>query len=342
MKRITIEDVAEKSGFSIGTISAVINGKSTVKPKTRDHILEVMRELNFRPKGMARNLRNENQDKSIGIIVKDLEYPFYMAIAKGVKEYANSRGYFVVVTSSESNHEYEKKLTGLFAEKDIKGTIIAPNLEGNSEIQHLFQLKTINYPFVLLEDIKGIQANVVTIDNVRAIKKVVKYLIDNGHEKIVHFTGPRSSSHTIERIEGFRHAFSERTLVFNDNMIVEIGSSYEESYAKSLEYFKNMDPKDYPTAVVCFNDMQALSILLVLEKLGIKVPDDISVIGNDDIYYAQIYPVPLSTIRAPQKEIGRMAAEILIDNIESKDLLPVQKIILDTELVIRKSSRTIK
>lgn len=342
MKRITIEDVAEKSGFSIGTVSAVINGKSTVKPKTRDRILGVMRELNFRPKGVARNLRNENQDKTIGIIVKDLEYPFYTAIEKGVKQYANSRGYSVIVTSSESNHEYEKKLTSLFAEKDIKGTIIAPSIEGDSEIEHLFQLKTINYPFVLLEDVKGIQANVVTIDNVRAIKKVVKYLIDNGHEKIVHFTGPYGSTHTIERIEGFRHAFSERTLVFNDDMIVGVGASYEESYTKSLEYFRKLDPKDYPTAVVCFNDMQALSVLMVLEKLGIKVPDDISVIGNDDIYYAQIYPVPLTTINAPQREIGRMAAEILIDNIEASDLLPVQKVILDTELVVRKSSRAIE
>ncbi|MFO7446493.1 MAG: LacI family DNA-binding transcriptional regulator [Ignavibacteriaceae bacterium] len=341
MKRITIEDVSKKAGVSKGTVSAVINAKNTVKPATRDLILKVMKELNFRPKGVARNLKNGYQDKSIGIIIKDLNYPFYTAIASGVKEYANSKGYSVIISSSENDHEYEKKLSHLFSTKDIKGTIIAPIVEGAAEIEHLFKLKMINYPFVLLEDVKGIQANVVAIDNLRAIKKAVKYLIDNGHTKIVHFAGPPHSSHTQERIEGFRHAFSERTLVFNQDMIVPIGSSYDESFCKTKEYFKNKTKKDYPTAVVCFNDMQALAVMAVLKELNISVPDDISIIGNDDIYYAKIYPVPLTTIRAPQHEIGMKAAEILIRNIESTILLSTEKVVLDTEFVVRESSKVI-
>ncbi|MEJ2493941.1 MAG: LacI family DNA-binding transcriptional regulator [Ignavibacteriaceae bacterium] len=107
MKKITIVDVAKRAGVSKGTVSAVINAKNTVKPATRNHILEVMKELNFRPKGVARNLKNGAQDKSIGIIIKDLNYPFYTSIASGVKEYANSKGYSVVVSSSENDHECE-------------------------------------------------------------------------------------------------------------------------------------------------------------------------------------------------------------------------------------------
>jgi len=199
----------------------------------------------------------------------------------------------------------------------------------------------INYPFVLLEDVKGIQANVVAIDNIKAIKKAVKYLIDNGHTKIVHFAGPPNSSHTQERIEGFRHAFSERTLVFKQDMIVPVGSKYEESYDRTHEYFKNKSKKDWPTAIVCFNDQQALGVMSAMKELNIKVPDDISIIGNDDIYYAQIYPVPLTTIRAPQREIGQKAAEILIRNIESSSLLQTEKVVLDTEFVIRSSSKVL-
>jgi len=341
LKRITIEDVAQKSGYSKGTVSAVINSKHTVKPETREHILEVMKELNFRPRGVARNLKNNALDKSIGIIIKDLNYPFYTSIATGVKEYANSRGYSVIVTSSENDHEYEKKLSHLFSAKDIKGTIIAPIVEGTAEIEHLFQLKMINYPFVLLEDVKGIQANIVAIDNIRAIKQAVKYLIDNGHTKIIHFTGPPNSSHTQERIEGFRHAFSERTLVFHNDMIIPVGSNYQESYTKTIEYFRHLSREDYPTAIVCFNDQQALAVMAALKAINIRVPDDISIIGNDDIYYARIYPVPLTTIKAPQHEIGRRAAEILIQNIESPSLLPVQRVVLETELVIRESSRVL-
>jgi LacI family transcriptional regulator len=300
-----------------------------------------MKELNFRPKGVARNLRNGTQDKSIGIIIKDLNYPFYTSIAIGVKEYANSKGYSVIVTSSENDHECEKRFSHLFSTKDIKGTIIAPIVEGTAEIEHLFKLKMINYPFVLLEDVKGIQANVVAIDNLKAIKKAVKYLIDNGHKKIVHFAGPPNSSHTQERIEGFRHAFSERTLAFNKDMVVSIGSNDEDSFARTIEYFKCKNREDYPTAIVCFNDQQALAVITALKELNISVPDDISIIGNDDISYAKIYPVPLTTIRAPKHEIGRKAAEILIRNIESTTLLPVERVVLETEFIIRESTKVL-
>ena len=339
MKKITIEDVAEQAGVSKGTVSAVINAKNSVKPATRDHVLEIMKELNFRPKGMARNLKNANQFNTIGFIIKDLSYPFYSSIAYGVKEYANKKGYALVVTSSENDHESEINFSHLFSTKDIKGTIIAPVVEGTSEIEHLFKLKMINYPFVLLEDVKGIQANVVAIDNLRAIKKAVKYLIEGGHKKIVHFAGPFKSSHTLERIEGFRHAFSESTLVFNKEMIVHIGSIYEESINNTLAYFKNKKREDYPTAIVCFNDQQALGVMMALKELNIKIPDDISIVGNDDIFYARLYPTPLTTIRAPLHEIGMKAAEILIRNIEAHKLLPVEKVVLQTEFIVRESTK---
>lgn len=341
MKKITIEDVAKKAGVSKGTVSAVINAKNSVKPETSELILKTMKELNYRPKGMARNLKNGNQDKSIGLIIKDMTYPFYTSIAKGARDYAASKGYSVIVTSSENDHESEKNLSHLFSTKDIKGTIIAPVVEGTAEIEHLFKLKMINYPFVLLEDVKGIQANVVAIDNLKAIKKAVKYLIESGHTKIVHFAGPPKSSHTEERIEGFRHAFSESTLVFNKEMIVSIGSNHDESYSKTIEYFKKKNKKDYPTAIVCFNDQQALGVMMALKQLNINVPGDISIVGNDDIYYAKIYPVPLTTIRAPQIEIGKMAAEILIRNIESTKQFQPERVILETEFVTRESSRAL-
>ena len=341
MKRITIDDVAKKAGVSKGTVSAVINAKTSVRPATRDQILEVMKEMNFRPRGMARNLRNGTQDKAIAIIIKDLNYPFYTSIASGAKDYASTKGYSTIVTSSDDNHENEKKLSHLFSTKDIKGTIIAPVVEGTSEIEHLFKLKMINYPFVLLEEVKGIQANVVAIDNLKAIKKAVKYLIDSGHKKIVHFAGPPQSSHTQERIEGFRAAFSESTSVFHREMIVPIGSHYDEVFPNTIDYFKNRTREQYPTAIVCFNDHQALAVMMALKQLNISVPSDISIIGNDDIYYAKIYPVPLTTIGAPHSEIGRKASEILIRNIESPKLLPIEKVVLESEFIVRESTRVL-
>ena len=130
MKRLTIEDVAKRARVSKGTVSAVINARDTVKPATRDHILEIMKELNFRPKGVARNLKIADRDKSIGMIVKNLKYPFYTTIASGAKEYANKKGYSMIVSTSDDDHEYEKRLSHLFSAKDIKRMIIAPIVEG--------------------------------------------------------------------------------------------------------------------------------------------------------------------------------------------------------------------
>lgn len=340
-KEITIGDIAKRAGVSKGTVSAVLNEKKVVKRSTRENILQLMKDLNYRPKGFARNLKYGDPGKCIGIIVKELNYPFYTTIAEGAKEYANSKGYSLVIASSDYNHETEKNVTNLFLAKDIRGAIIAPIMEGDSEIEHLFKLKSLNYPFVLLADIKGIISNVVEIDNRRAIKKAVEYLINNGHKKIVHFAGPPESAHTRERIDGFHNAFSESPLAFNKGMIVQIGSQTQESYEKTIKYFRSKKRNDYPSAIVCFNDLQALAVMTALRDLNIKVPKDISIIGNDDIHYAETYSVPLTTIRSPQREIGQKAAEILIRNIESSTLIPIERIILDTELIVRKSTRKI-
>jgi LacI family transcriptional regulator len=339
VKRITIDEIAKRAGVSKGTVSAVLNEKDKVKPSTRESILQIMNALNYRPKGVARNLKNSNAEKSIGIIIKELNYPFYTTIAEGAKEYASLKGYSLVIASSDYNLESEKKFTNLFSAKDIRGVIISPMVVGDSEIEHLLKLKMLNYPFVLLADVKGITANVVEIDNKRAIKRAVEYLIGIGHKKIVHFAGPPESAHTQDRIDGFRTAFSESTLVFNKEMIIPIGSQSKESYDKTVKYFGKKKRKDYPTAVVCFNDLQALAVMTALRDLNIKVPKDISIMGNDDIHYTEIYSVPLTTIKSPQKEIGQKAAEILINNIESSTLVPIERIVLDTELIIRKSTR---
>ena len=338
-KEITIKEIAKRAGVSKATVSAVLNERTTVKLSTREKVLKIMRTLNYRPKGFARNLKYGDAGKCIGIIVKELNYPFFTTIAEGAKEYAGSKGYSLVIASSDYNQESEKKLTKLFSAKDIRGAIIAPIMEGNSEIEHLFKLRMLNYPFVLLANVKGIAANVVEIDNKRAVKKAVEYLIKNGHRKIVHFAGPLESAHTKERIDGFRNAFSESTLVFNEDMIIPIGSNAKVSYEKTIKYFKSKKRNDYPTAIVCFNDLQALAVMTALRELNIKVPKDISIIGNDDIHYAEIYSVPLTTIRSPQREIGQKAAEILINNIESSTLVPIEHVVLDTELIIRKSTR---
>ena len=339
VNEITIQDIAKRAGVSKATVSAVLNSKNTAKPSTREKILQVTEALHYHPKAITGIPKYGDAERVIGIIVKELNYPFYTTIAEGATEYADSKGYSLIVASSDYNYEKEKKYTHLFSAKGIKGTIIAPLIEGNLEVEHLLRLKMSNYPFVLLADVKNLSSNVVEIDNIKAIKKAVQYLISKGHKKIVHFTGPPQSAHTKERIDGFRIAFSETPLAFSKEMIIPIGADKEGSYVRSIKYFRRKKKKDYPTAIVCFNDLQALAVMTALRDLNIKVPDDISIIGNDDIHFTETYSVPLTTIKSPQKEIGQKAAEILIRNIESTTPLPIERIVLDTELIIRKSTR---
>lgn len=342
MKKVTIDDVAKQAGVSKGTVSAVINHKNIVKAETRKAVLGVMKELNYRPRGSARNLKKAGAESSIGLLIRELDNPFYTAIALGVIEFASSKGYLVYIASSEGSHIEEEKITRSFSRKDIKGAIIAPVLEGTAEIEHLFRLKIINFPFVLLENVKGIQAHVVSIDNLKAMKKAVKYLIDNGHSKIVHFAGPEHASHTYERIDGFRRAYSESRVAYYGEMIVSTGAHFEDGYRKCLEYFRDRSRADFPTAIVCYNDLVALGVMAALIEMKIKIPDEISIVGNDDIPFSKRLPVPLTTIRAPMLELGRKAAEILIRNIESPERLSIENVMLEAEFVVRKSTKALQ
>jgi DNA-binding LacI/PurR family transcriptional regulator len=342
VKKVTIDDVARRAGVSKGTVSAVINEKNTVTLETRNSVLSAMKELHYRPRGSARNLKNRASTFStIGLLIRELDNPFWTAIALGVIEYASNKGYVVLIASSDGNHTSEEMITNGFSSKDIRGAIIAPVLEGTAEIEHLFRLKMINFPFVLLENVKGIQANVVSIDNIKAIKGAVKYLIDNGHSKIVHFAGPKYASHTYERIDGFRRAYSESHFVYSGDMIVSTGAHFEDGYRKCLEYFRDRNREDYPTAIVCFNDLVALGVMAALIEMKIRIPDEISVVGNDDISFVRHIPVPLTTIRAPMLELGKKAAEILIRNIEATEPLSIENVVLDAELIIRKSTKAL-
>ncbi len=342
MKKTTIADVAKLAEVSIGTVSAVINDKNTVKRETRSAVLDAIKELNYRPQGSARTLKIKRAERgSIGLLVRELDNPFYTAVASGVRQHASSRGYVVVLASSEGDHRYEEEVTSNFAHSDRRGAIIAPVLEGTAEIEHLFRLKMINFPFVLLENVKGIQANVVSIDNIKAMKKAMKYLIDSGHSRIVHFAGPAHASHTYERIDGFRRAYSESHFALTNDMIVSVGAHMENGYEKCIEYFQKRPKEDYPTALVCYNDQVALGVMAALNEMNIKVPDEVSVIGNDDIPLSRYIPTKLTTIHTPMFELGVKAAEILLNNIESSKPLPIQRVVLDAEFILRESTRTL-
>jgi DNA-binding LacI/PurR family transcriptional regulator len=335
--------VAKKAGVSIGTVSNVINGRPTVSDQIRDRVLKIIRELNFRPQGHAQTLRQQQvSHKCIGFIVRKIDHPWSSAISTGVKHYANQKGYLVYVASTESKHNSEQEIVQSFVSKQVQGAIIAPALDDTVEIDHLFRLKINNFPFVMLEDVHGIQVNVLSIDNTEAISSAVKYLIKCGHTNIIHFAGTANESHTIERINAFRQVFSESAVKLRKDSIVSCGGELKDGYRVGIDYFSNADKNKFPMAVICFNDVVAFGLLSALKELDINVPNQVAVIGFDDIEMAKYWTPSLTTIGTSLFDMGEKAAEMLINIIESDKILPIQKITLHADLILRKTTCKLK
>ncbi len=341
MKKVTIVDVARAAGCSVGTVSAVINGRKTVRRTTQQKVYAAINQLNYRPMTSAKNLKSGKLGRSIAIVIRALISPFYSEIALGAKAYADENGYTLFIVSSEGSHVQEKQAVEDLYEKGFQGAIIAPVITMDTEIDHFFELRAMNFPFVLLDKVKGIQANEVIIDNFSATRQVVQYLVKSGYERIIYFAGQPIASHIYERIEGFRRGIGESPLVLDDSFILPVGGRFQDGLTKGIEFFQKTEQR-YPMAVVCYNDLVALGLQAALTQLNIKVPDDVAIVGYDDIEFAQNSPTPLTTVATPRMELGRKAAEILIKNIEAPSPLPLSTTLLPTEIIVRDSTLCLK
>lgn len=338
-KRATIADVARLAEVSKATVSAVLNGIGVVRESTRERVLDAVTLLNYRSGPAMRGHTSPKALKGIGFIIKEIDNPFYAEVILGARSIAEPHGYPLIVASSEGDYEAERRAVHLLRASGIDGLIITPVLHDGADITHLFDLKRRNFPFVLVEQILGVRASLVDVDNIEASSLATRHLIARGHSRLIHLAGPRYSMHAEERINGTRRACSASHIVFTDAQIVRAGAHLEDGYQAGLAYFRERAPSERATAVTCYNDLVAVGLYRALDELGLRVPDDVSVIGFDDIPLAEYLPVPLTTIRTPKTEMGAVAARMLIEHVESRDSLPPRRATFDAELVVRASVR---
>ena len=339
-RRATINDVARQAGVSKATVSAVFNDTGSVKSSTRDRVLAAIELLNYRPSSPV-GRAGARKTKSIGLLIKEIDNPYYAEVVLGARSHATEKGYTVLVASSEGEYEAERRAVELLQAKDVDGLIATPVLDEHADLSHFFELKRRNFPFVLLEAIWGVPASLVDVDNVEASRQAVKYLIEHGHTRIVHFAGPGYSAHTQERIDGVRRAYSTSRLMFTDGDIVPAGAHLEDGYRAGLAYFREHAGHGRPTAATCYNDLVAIGVCRALAELGLRVPDDVSVVGYDDIPLVEYFSVALTTVHVPKYRMGQIAAEMLIRHIEAKEAVPPQKVYLSAELIVRASTRSL-
>ncbi len=336
--RPTIRDVAERADVSNATVSNVINEKGKVSESTRKDVLEAIEALNYRPNASAQRKLQSNGPKSIGLVVKEMHNPYFADVTIAAQERATEEGYSVMLASSEGDRATEGQIVDLFVEKDVDGIVINPLLDPDADLSHLFDLQRRNIPFVLLEQVRGLQANLVDVDNVAAARTLTTHLVELGHEHIVHFAGPAYSMHGEERAEGVRRAFFDSGLVYSEDYVVPAGARLEDGYRVGLEYFRDRPPADRPTAVTCYNDLVAIGLLRALRELGIDVPGEVSVAGFDNIKTCAYAPVPLTTMGVPTAEMGRAAVEMVVRQIEAGGQDEPDTVNLQAELTVREST----
>ncbi len=330
---ITIEDVAKMANVSKATVSAVLNNKATVSESTRLKILKVIKKLNYRPNQLARSL-SIRKTKSIGLVIKEIDNPYFTNVMKGVFDACSKHGYTVLLGSSELFPEQEIKNIETLVNKRVDGLIISPLQGDDVDLTHIADLIGKKYPMVMLDSIANFSTNTVDINNVEASYQAVSYLIELGHKDITYFAGPSYSKHSYERMNGYQKALIGANIPIHANNIIQAGSYIKDGYDRGKELFSKFD-NNSPTAVFCYNDLVAIGLINSLLDLDIKVPEQISVIGFDDINFCGSFKIPLTTIHVPAYEIGKTAAALLIEQINNQSVFLMAKKVLKANLVKR-------
>lgn len=332
-KVVTIKDVAKKAGVAPSTVSRVINENGYVSPEVRERVLRVIEELGYIPNPMARGLGG-GQTYTIGLILPDITNIFFPSIARGVEDAASVQGYTVILCNSDNDPTNEDNYIRTLQQKFVDGIIIAGSGSQGSNIQDLVDQ---GLPVVLIDRrLEGVAVDAVLCDNLGGAYCAVSYLLNEGHEEIAFLGGPPEISTTKERQQGYILAHAERGLSVNQSWIKYGEFKYESGLKQMTEI---LEAGKMPTAVFAANDMLAIGAIRAIEAKGLKVPEDISVVGFDDILWASLEKPPLTTMAQPMYRMGMTACELLIERIRNRLDGEPRQIVFKPELIIRQSTR---
>jgi len=327
----TMRDVAKQAGVSITTVSHVINNSRAVSNGARQRVETAMRELGYKPNTLARSLRRQ-QTHTIGMIVPDSANPFFAEIARGIEDASFEQNYNVVLCNTEGDLEKQISYTNVLIQNQVAGIVFVAAGVSTELVEDLQRRQV---PLVVVDrEVPDVAVDTVLTDHYQGGRLATQHLVDLGHRRIACISAGSELSPSSDRVTGYQDVLRENGLAVDEQLIMRGDFQYKSGFEAAQQLLALTEP---PTAVFASNDLMAVGCISAATQQGLRVPEDLSVVGFDDVRLASFTNPPLTTIAQPKREIGTLAVEMLLTRINDLTA-PIRYERLDTELKVRRST----
>ena len=330
MKYITLKMVAESAGVSVNTASRAINSKPDINEETKKRVLQVAQELGYVRNATAVALRTRKTG-TIGVVIADNRNPFYAELLNGIEVAAREKNYHIILANTQRDYKKEEEAINLLLTKRVDGLLITPVQDKDEDIKNLLDA---NIPFVVVgRDFENIEIDAVFNDEVKGGFLATEYLIKKGHKRIALIDGFLYKSPAKGRLEGYKKALNKYRISLDESLISVGDINIEDGYERTKQMLeKNLEF----TAIFTYNDMMAFGSMQAIKEKGLRIPEDIGLVGYDDIQFSSLISPSLTTIRLKKQELGIESVKLLFSRI-NREHKKTKKIMLDVELQIRET-----
>ncbi len=335
MAPATIKDLARELKLSPSTVSRALRDHPDISPKTKKRVASLADKLDYHPDSIAQSLQTK-KTKTIGVIVPEIKQPFFAAAINGIEELAYAAGYTIIVCQSNETADREVLVTRSLGSHRVAGLLVSLS-RSTKNLDHFKVLQRRGVPIVFFDRVSNdIEASKVVVDDYKGAFDLVEHLIKSGYKRIAHLAGPRNLSISKFRLKGYLDALRQGNLPFDDSMVVYGGLDDTDGI---VGFQKLLNLETLPDAIFAVNDPVATGAFVMIKEHGMKIPDDIALAGFSNTYMTSLLDPPLTTVEQPSYEIGKTAAQLLMEQINSNDENFVPKfIVLKTNLIVRGST----
>lgn len=334
----TIKDIARELNVSSSTVSRALKDYPGISDETKRKVKDLAEKLNYRPNAVALSLR-KSKSFTIGVIIPEVVHFFFSTVISGIEEVAFAHGYNVILCQTNEKLGREQSSIETMLSNQIDGFLVSFSRE-TTDFSHFKKLLDLGFPIVFFDRLPELENTVnVTVNDYQGAYDAVSHLIDQGYKRIVHLSGPQNLAISKKRKEGYLDALKNGGIESRPDWIIECPFGTEkESFDITTELFKNLDNK--PDAIFAHHDIVAAGAMMALKNLGLRIPEDVGIVGYSNWQFSSMIDPPLSTVSQPGFKIGEQSSKLLLEMINTKkgQSWEPKDIVLDTELLIRKSS----